>query len=317
MIHNNTSYTRRDKLRDVISDNSQLLTVLARFDISLGFGDSTVEDVCRDNNVDADTFLAVVNFISGKEWQEYNVSLPPLIEYLRRSHLRFIDYSLPNIKKTLIEGINESHTSEIAIVILQFLDQYIDEVKTHMGYEDSTIFSYAEDLLSGKLTGEFTTADFSSSHENMAAKLVSLKELFIYRYKQKNNERINAALLQLILCGEEMSQHCDIENQMLFPRLQALEAEVRRQMATAEGDNQAALPLSAPEELTVREKEVMRWMAQGLSTKEIADRMCISAHTVSTYRKTIAAKLNIHSATGIAFYAVLHGIIDIGEIDLP
>lgn len=316
MMRDQSTYTRLDTLRDIIEDNNQLLVVLNRFEISLGFGDGTVEDVCADNGVDADTFLAVINFIGGKQWEQYPISLLSLIGYLRRSHTRFIEYSLPNIKKTLIEGIHEAKTSEIAMVILQFYDKYIEEVKTHMGYEDTVIFSYVENLLNGTISDRFKISDFSSSHDHMAAKLDDLKELFIYKYKQKNNEMINTALLHLMLCGKDLIQHCRIENHLLFPQVEKLEREIRKKRSESEPEAETA-PESSADTLTDREKEVLRWIAHGMSTKEIADKMCLSLHTINSYRKSISTKLNIHAASSMAVYAILHHIIDINEIEIP
>lgn len=314
MIQNPSSYSRFDTMRDIIRDNNQLLTVLNRFDISLGFGDGTVDEVCAVNNVDTDTFLAVINYISGKAWEQYQISLLTLMSYLRLSHKRFLEFTLPGIKKTLIEGINEANTSEVAMVILKFYDNYMDDVREHMGYEDAVIFTYVENLLHGTISEKFQIADFSTSHKGTASKLDNLIELFIYKYKQKNNEKISAALLQLMECGHELTQHCDIENLMLFPKVMKLEQEIRaRQSDEAKIEEETA----ENDVLTQREKEVLRWLAHGLSTKEIADRMCLSIHTVNTYRKNIGAKLDIHSVTGLAFYAVLHHIIDINEIDIP
>lgn len=216
MIKDKLTYTRHDSLRDIIEDNNQLLVVLNRFDISLGFGDGTVEKVCEINGVDTDTFLAVINFISGKRWESYDISLMSLMGYLRKSHSRFTEYTLPYIKKTLIDGIHEAENPEIAIVILQFYDNYIAEVKKHMDHEETVIFSYVENLLNGILSDSFKITDFSLDHGHMAAKLNDLKELFIYKYRQKNNEMINTALIHLMLCGKELMQHCDIENHLLF-----------------------------------------------------------------------------------------------------
>ncbi len=316
MIKDKLTYTRFDSLRDIIEDNNNLLVVLNRFDISLGFGDGSVEKVCAENGVDTDTFLAVINFISGKRWQSYNVSLLSLIGYLRKSHARFIDYTLPYIKKTLIDGIHEAENPEIAIVILQFYDNYIEEVRKHMGYEDTVIFSYVENLLKGVISDGFKIADFSLDHDHMAAKLDDLKELFIYKYKQKNNEMINTALIHLILCGKELIQHCEIENNLLFPQVEKLEREVRDRQTENPIESDAD-PESESDILTDREKEVLRWIANGLSTKEIADKMFLSIHTVNTYRKNIGEKLNIHSVAGMAVYAILHHIIDINKIDIP
>jgi regulator of cell morphogenesis and NO signaling len=315
MIKDKQTYNRYDSLRDIIEDNNQLLVVLNRFDIAFGFGDGTVEKVCKMNGVDTDTFLAVINLISGKRWQAENISMLSLMGYLRKSHARFTEYTLPYIKKTLIEGIHEAENPEIALVILQFYDNYIAEVKKHMDYEDTVIFSYVENLLNGVISEGFKISDFSLDHDHMAAKLNDLKELFIYRYPQKNNEMINTALTHLMLCGKDLIQHCDIENKLLFPKVEKLERELlnRPNQQKVENVNE---PQDATEVLTDREKEVLRWIAQGLLTKEIADRMYLSIHTVNSYRKSIAAKLNIHSATGMAVYAVLHHIIEMDEIEI-
>lgn len=315
MIKDKQTYNRYDSLRDIIEDNNQLLVVLNRFDIAFGFGDGTVEKVCKMNGVDTDTFLAVINLISGKRWQAENISMLSLMGYLRKSHARFTEYTLPYIKKTLIEGIHEADNPEIALVILQFYDNYIAEVKKHMDYEDTVIFSYVENLLNGVISEGFKISDFSLDHDHMAAKLNDLKELFIYKYPQKNNEMINTALIHLMLCGKDLIQHCDIENKLLFPKVEKLERELlnRPNQQKVENVNE---PQDATEILTDREKEVLRWIAQGLLTKEIADRMYLSIHTVNSYRKSIAAKLNIHSATGMAVYAVLHHIIEMDEIEI-
>ena len=44
--------------------------------------------------------------------------------------------------------------------------------------------------------------------------------------------------------------------------------------------------------ITTREKEVLQLLAQGLSTKEIASRMCISFHTVESHRKNLRFKFS-------------------------
>ncbi len=61
-------------------------------------------------------------------------------------------------------------------------------------------------------------------------------------------------------------------------------------------------------ELSDRETEVLVLIAQGLSSKEIADRLCISIHTVNTHRKNITHKTGIRSVAGLAVYAMLHNL---------
>ena len=68
------------------------------------------------------------------------------------------------------------------------------------------------------------------------------------------------------------------------------------------------------EELSSREKEVLRLMIKGLINKEIADSLDISLTTVIFHRNNICEKLKTRSIGKMTIYAVLSGIIDINEI---
>lgn len=61
-------------------------------------------------------------------------------------------------------------------------------------------------------------------------------------------------------------------------------------------------------ELSEREREVLQLVAKGYSSKEIADKLNISIHTVNTHRKNITHKTGIKSVAGLAVYAMLHDL---------
>jgi len=60
--------------------------------------------------------------------------------------------------------------------------------------------------------------------------------------------------------------------------------------------------------LSSREREVLQLMAEGNSTAQIADRLCISVKTVETYRQHIMEKLNIRSIAELTKYAIREGL---------
>jgi DNA-binding NarL/FixJ family response regulator len=60
--------------------------------------------------------------------------------------------------------------------------------------------------------------------------------------------------------------------------------------------------------LTEREREVLQLLAEGKSSKEIADVLFLSPRTVETYRAQIMDKLNIRTVAGLTKYAVRHGL---------
>jgi DNA-binding CsgD family transcriptional regulator len=63
-------------------------------------------------------------------------------------------------------------------------------------------------------------------------------------------------------------------------------------------------------QLTASEIEIVRLVAEGLTTKEIAIRKHISFHTVATHRKNIFRKLGVTNASELLMYAIKAGIID-------
>jgi DNA-binding NarL/FixJ family response regulator len=66
------------------------------------------------------------------------------------------------------------------------------------------------------------------------------------------------------------------------------------------------LPL---EPLTTREREVVRLIAEGKSSREIADLLCISIRTAENHRANIMRKLNLNKAADLVRYAIQKGIV--------
>ena len=65
--------------------------------------------------------------------------------------------------------------------------------------------------------------------------------------------------------------------------------------------------------LSPREVEVARLLAKGCINKEIADALSISHTTVVSHRKNIMEKLHARSLADVIVYAVMHGLVDVGE----
>ncbi len=67
-------------------------------------------------------------------------------------------------------------------------------------------------------------------------------------------------------------------------------------------------------DLSVREKDILKEVAQGLTNNEIADKLFISVHTVITHRKRITKKLGIKSVSGLTVYAIINGLIEMEDV---
>ena len=296
-----SAYKSTDLMRDMVSENSSLIPVLGRFGIPLGFADKTVGEVCRAQEVDQDTFLAVVNFSSGKEYSTDGISLPTLMEYLRQAHTYFLEFNLPAIRRRLLEAVDCSGEDGIGLMILRFYDGYVSEVRRHMEYENDTVFVFS---------------NFEGTHSPIGSKLKELKDVIIRYYPEKNNYLLNEVLLDIIRCEEDLSSHCRVEDKIFVPAVKLAEQQLASSgnASYSDGSGRQQDGDAKSETLSDREKEVLVCVAKGLSNKEIADSLFLSVHTVATHRRNISGKLQIHSTAGLIIYAIANKLVSLQDI---
>lgn len=63
--------------------------------------------------------------------------------------------------------------------------------------------------------------------------------------------------------------------------------------------------------LTDREREVLQQLAEGKTTKEMADVLGVSVKTIETHRRNIMEKLNLHSVAELTKYAIREGVTSV------
>ncbi len=90
-----------------------------------------------------------------------------------------------------------------------------------------------------------------------------------------------------------------------------LSAEIAHIAAEEYAHHNAANSHSYRPALTGREREVLKLMAEGKSTKAIAAHLAISVKTVETYRWRIRNKLKLRSLAELTKYAVREGLVDL------
>ena len=304
-------------MSDVICDEPALLQMMSRFGIPLGVADKTVTQVCQEHHVDTATFLALANFMKqgarGAAEHLPQVSVAALTDYLRRAHTYFLDYQLPAVRRKLLEALDCSQTAEVSLLIIKFYDNYMGEVRKHMQHENRKVFGYVEGLLRGERTGNYSIADCARSHSSIDVKLQELKNIIIKYYAPTEQaELLHSALYDIFTCEKDLRMHCQVEDDIFVPAVQILENQVA--LTAQPADAQAENKETAGNVLSEREQEIVHWVVCGLSNKQIGERLFISPNTVLTHRKNIARKLDIHSVAGLTIYAIVNGIVEIGDI---
>ena len=297
------------KMADLMDLRPCLPGVLARMRIPFGFGDQTVEEVCRKQDVDPNTFLLICNVYAGdgnvptKE-KLRKADLRDVLKYLRFSHTYYMDVALTELAdalRALTEPCGEKHKR----IIRQFFYEYKDELTKHFEYEEKNVFPYAEAILHhGRLTDE----DYGENHSHMEEKLADLKSLVMkYLPPECGQQDICRALACIFSLQEDIARHILVEDGVLVPivnRTLHTDLEGLEETPQSEGDT-----------LSAREKEILVCVAKGMLNKEIADAENISIHTVITHRKNITRKTGIKTVAGLTVYALLNNLIDINTIE--
>lgn len=313
------NYQATDKLSYVIANDYRLLQVMSRFGISLGFGEKTIRDVCSQCGVDADTFLTVINYVKdgavNRPQKADSVDVQSILNYLKKTHEYFLGYLLPNIRFHLLNAIDCSVKNEIAFLVLKFYDEYVEEVRKHMDYEDNTVFNYVQKLINGEQAHLENVHLLSRHHDSIENKLKELKKLFMQYYPQReNNEKLNSVIISIYQAEEELSIHCLVEDNIFTPAVKRLIHQTKMKQSVQE--TEPTVSISTDEQLSDREKEIVVCVAKGLANKEIADKLCLSVNTVTTHRRNIARKLQIHSPAGITIYAIVNKLVTLSEVNI-
>ena len=288
----------------------EVLQLLNRFGIHMGVGEKSIEEVCQEQGIDCSTLLTVVNYARTrcKENVEH-VDINTLQRYLENAHTYFLDFQLPRIRKELISAINLAKSdTRVPLMIIQYFDDYVQEIRTHIEHEKT--HSYEQ---------------HARDDESVAMKAHELKSLIVKYYPNSDHDMgdepmqlLYAVLHDLHHFEQELALHCAVEDEIMLPAMGKSPSDFHsidaiEQDKSPQTSSEGKLLGYEKEALSMREVEIVREIAMGLSNKEIADKLCLSTHTVMSHRKNIARKLDIHSTAGLTIYAVVNGIIEIKE----
>jgi regulator of cell morphogenesis and NO signaling len=221
-------FSEKMKLADLIMINHNLIFMLPRLGIPLGFGDKSVAEVCAKYHVPVDFFLLVCNvytFDSHVPEQEEVIAtdMRLLIPYLKASHDFYLRERLPHIEDHLMR-IAEKAEKKYGTVLARFFREYTNEVSEHFIYEEKIVFPYIESIKCGKADDAYQIRDFEKAHSNIEDKLNDLLQI-IFKYfpgdaSPKDSVEVAFDIFQL---SSDLNKHALIEEKILVPYVESLE----------------------------------------------------------------------------------------------
>lgn len=227
-------YKPSDKMSDLITSNYKMLFAMTRIGIPLGFGDKTIDEVCRENNIDVTTFLVIVAFllddVNYKTIDYKILSLKEILNYLKNSHDYFLNFRLPNIREKLYNVVNQYKneiSNELSKAIIFYFDEYVAEVRKHMEYEDKMVFPYINSLINNAKKLDYNIDIFIRQHNHVEERMTEFKNIIIKYYPAKSTNEINSVLFDIFACEEDLFSHIDIEDKLLVPVVQTLEKKLK------------------------------------------------------------------------------------------
>ena len=228
------------KLADVIHHDYNLVPVINRFGIVLGFGDGSIESICNNKNIDIDFFLTILNAfhdpqLLDKEFlQSFSARL--LIDYLRKTHNYYLAHKIPEIECLIVEMASESTDKKRSYELLQkFFEEYKNELIKHIYREETRVYPYVIELeeaiqnnsVSESLilrSNEYSITSYEEEHDNVEEKLTDLKNIIIkYLPPSKNQKNRFKLLKELTVLEKDLVDHARIEDLILVPKVELLE----------------------------------------------------------------------------------------------
>ncbi len=219
-------FSGTDSVADLIEADYDILSVLSRFSLPLGFGDQTISELCIASGINPDAFLLIVNFIlTGEIDESFMLSSSPLevSSFLHNSHDYYLAYKFPHIRKNLIEALDPAH-ADINPILVKYFDDYIKSVENHFSYEESVLFPYVRELMDSNCSPGYSVDSFVKHHDHdVEDKLNELKNIILRYYTTSVPYRMYDALVDIYNCEADLKVHSDVENLILVPMLRRIE----------------------------------------------------------------------------------------------
>lgn len=280
-------------LSDLLTEHSELIPVVNRFGIQLGVGAKTIEKICRENKLNTDFILTILNvyldeeYDPGKDLDAFDVSL--IVDYLKHTVENYMQASVPNIEKHFTPFIAMSGGENEELKLLhKIFYQFKSELSEHLHQGLERLNDYPSELL----------------HD--------LKNIIIKHISGNYNQNLAYAVIFSITALEkELDIHNRLLDKVLRPKLKELDSRHIEHLNHTFSDEHKSR--DSHNQLTNREIEILKLIVQGRLNKEIADKLNISLNTVLSHRKNIISKTGIKTVSGLTFYSISNGYVSPGD----
>lgn len=216
-------FSTTDTMVDLVNYDYNVLPLLSRFSLPLGYGTMTIGEVCHDADIDSNVFLLIIQYvIAGTIDSEClsKVNATDLVKFLENSHEYFMSYKFPHIRQNLLQALDD-HYTDINPSIVKFFDEFVRKVRSHFRYEERNLFPYIRALEANQQTA-YSIDTFVKRHDDIWEILAELKNIILRYYKTSVPNKMYDVLVDIYNCENDIQSHNDIENDILVPMVKLL-----------------------------------------------------------------------------------------------
>ena len=224
-------FSSEARLSDLITAYPSLLSLLTRLDISLGFGDRSIADVCEASGVDTGFFLLICNVYTFNNYIPSTAAIlgtdmTGLVPYLEKSHRYYVDKRLPHIERHL-DAIAQKLSGRIGQMFISFFKEYKQEVEAHFAHEERDVFPHIRALMTGERDKTYSIGEFLHTHSDIEGKLDDLLNIvFKYLPPQVDDDNVLDVVYDILRLSEDLKKHTFIEEKIMVPLVKHLEKAV-------------------------------------------------------------------------------------------
>ena len=235
--------TRQESMYQVVTDHPQLLPLFPRFNLQLGFGELSVEEVCEDHGVNTEFFLEIANaylddlYVPGEGLSLFSITT--VVNYITSTHKYYTEIALPGVEEKIHRLMDRSSLSEKEIALVKgFFNDYKKDFLAHISQEEQHILPYILELerqsalerpdpeFLQKLQS-YSIREFEKEHDRLETSLKHLSTLIIkYLPPFDDLQLCHQVLNDLSALVKDLVDHADMEDKVLVPRVAELEEKL-------------------------------------------------------------------------------------------
>ena len=232
--------TRQNPMYQVVTNHPQLLPLFPRFNLKLGVGELSVEEVCEHHGVNPDFFLEIANaylddsYLPGEGLSLF--SLSTVVNYIYSTHKYYTEIALPGVEEKILRLMDHSALSDKEISLVRgFFNDYKKDFLAHISQEEQDVLPYILELERQCSMDEadpdfiqklksYSIREFEKEHDRLETSLKHLSTLIIkYLPPFDDLQLCHQVLNDLSALVKDLVDHADMEDKVLVPRVAELE----------------------------------------------------------------------------------------------